>query len=221
MPFPQKFKLIFTDNPWQYKDKALAGNRGASCKYPVMTIEELKELPIKQITDDDCVLLSWGTWPLLQENLDVIKAWGFEYKTCCFVWIKRYATGKLFKGMGSVATRSNTEYCLLGTKGNPKRISSNVQQVFEQIEEGSWTAEAITADIQEHSVKPDVFRQRAVKLFGDITRIELFARKMVTGWYSIGNDIDGMDIRECLNQIIAGKYEQKQTITLLDNFSHV
>ena len=117
----KKYNIIYADPPWTYRDKALAGNRGACCKYDVMSIEDIKELPVKDIATEDCVLFMWVTMPKLNECFDVIKAWGFDYKTCAFTWVKlnRKSDG-LFWGMGRW-TRANAEVCLIATKGKPKR----------------------------------------------------------------------------------------------------
>lgn len=85
----EKYSIIYADPPWSYRDKAQAGKRGVEFKYPTMTIDDIKNLPVHRITDDDCVLFLWVTFPLLQEGLDTIKAWGFEYKTVAFNWIKK------------------------------------------------------------------------------------------------------------------------------------
>lgn len=81
-----KYNIIYADPPWKYQDKA--GKRGAENKYNCMDINDLKELPIKKISDKDCILFIWVTFPLLQDGLDLIKSWGFEYKTIGFNWIK-------------------------------------------------------------------------------------------------------------------------------------
>lgn len=73
-------------------------------------------------------------------------------------------------------TRSNSEICLLATKGNPKRISASVHSV-------------IVAPVEEHSKKPDKAGKKIVKLMGDIPRIELFARQQVDGWDCWGNEL--------------------------------
>ena len=101
-------------------------------------------------------------------------AWGFTYKTSAFVWLKTYKTGKDVFGMGNY-TRGNTEYCLLGVKGKPKRISKFVSQL-------------IKTTIKKHSQKPDIVRSKIIQLCGDLPRIELFARTKVHGWDVIGND---------------------------------
>lgn len=158
------------------KDKALAGNRGACCKYNLMTINEIINLPINKISDKDCILFMWVTMPKLNECFEVIKSWGFKYKTCAFTWIKQNKKSEsLFWGMGRW-TRANAEICLIATKGKPKRISAKVHSV-------------IISKIREHSRKPDETRDKIVQLCGDLPRIELFARQQVEGWDCWGNEV--------------------------------
>lgn len=171
-----KYNIIYADPPWAYKDKALSGNRGACCKYPVMQTENICEFPIKQITAEDAILFMWVTMPKLNECFDLIKAWGFEYKTCGFVWVKKNKkSNSLFMGMGRW-TRANAEICLIATKGNPKRKAANVHSV-------------VMTPIEEHSKKPAEIRERIVQLCGDLPRIELFARQHVDGWDCWGNEV--------------------------------
>ena len=178
IPFPnKKFKIIMSDPPWTYNDKALAGNRGACCKYDVMTIEDIKNLPVQDISDDDCILFMWVTFPLLQEGLDTIKAWGFTYKTIGFNWVKKNKkSDSWFWGMGNW-TRSNSEICLIGIRGKPKRMSARVHSV-------------VDSKIEGHSKKPQEVRDRIVELCGDIPRIELFARNKTEGWSVWGNEVE-------------------------------
>ena len=197
-----KYKIIYIDCPWTYNDKALAGNRGAECKYPTMNIEAIKSLPINQIADENCVLFCWATWPLIQEALDAIKSWGFKYKTVGFVWVKmNKITPTPFMGMGNWS-RSNSEVCLLATKGKPKRVSAGVSSIV--LADEDWESETIMAPIEGHSKKPDVFRDKIVALCGDVERTEIFAREAKSGWSAIGNGIDGRDIREVLEELING-----------------
>jgi N6-adenosine-specific RNA methylase IME4 len=115
--------------------------------------------------------------PCLPEGIDLIKKWGFEYKTVAFVWTKKNKKAdSLFWGMG-YWTRANSELCLLATKGNIKRIAKNVHQV-------------VQTPIREHSQKPDEVRDRIVQLMGDLPRIELFARQKTDGWDVWGNEIN-------------------------------
>jgi len=172
----KKYSIILSDPPWAYKDKALAGDRGASCKYKVMTLEDIKNLPIKYISDDNCILFLWVTMPQLNNVFDVIKAWGFEYKTCAFTWVKKNKKSPTwFFGMGNW-TRSNAELCLLCTKGKPKRISASVSSIIDN-------------SIEYHSKKPDIVRDKIVQLMGDLPRVELFARQETPGWDVWGDQV--------------------------------
>ncbi len=172
----KKYKIIYADPPWSYRDKATQGNRGAACKYDTMSQKELKQLPVASIADKDCVLFMWVTMPLLNECFELIKSWGFDYKTVAFTWVKKNKiSDSWFLGMGNW-TRANAELCLIATKGNPKRISASVHSV-------------IDTRIQKHSKKPDLVADKIVELCGDIPRIELFARDVKPGWDAWGNEI--------------------------------
>lgn len=179
----KKYNIIYADPAWSYRDKALARNMGACCKYSVMSIEDIANLPVKNIAADDCILFMWVTMPQLNECFEVIKQWGFKYKTCAFTWIKQNKkSDTLFWGMGNW-TRANAELCLIATKGKPKRKKANVHSV-------------IMSKIREHSRKPDEARQRIVDLCGDIPRIELFARQQVEGWDCWGNETENFNEKD-------------------------
>jgi len=175
--FPGKnYEIIYCDPGWSYNDKAAAGKRGASFKYKVMTIDDICDLPVNKIAAENCVLFMWVTMPMLPAGIDVIKAWGFTYKTVAFTWVKRNKISlNWFFGMGNW-TRANAEICLLAVKGKPKRISAGVSSI-------------IDSPIEGHSKKPDKVRDCIVKLMGDVKRIELFARKKTPGWSVWGDEI--------------------------------
>ncbi len=173
----KKYQIIYADPPWSYQDKALAGNRGAICKYPVMDGGGLKALRVNEIADDNCILFLWVTMPKLNEVFDLIKAWGFEYKTVGFTWVKRNKkSNSWFWGMGRW-TRANAELCLIATEGKPKRISAAIHSVIDTPLEG-------------HSKKPDETKNRIIGLVGDLPRIELFARQKTEGWDVWGNEVE-------------------------------
>lgn len=177
IPFPdKKYNIIYADPPWSYRDKALAGNRGAGCKYPVQSKDWLENLDVKSIAATDCILFLWVTMPKLGEVFDLFPKWGFEFKTVGFTWVKRNKVSPTwFWGMGRW-TRANAELCLLGTRGKPKRINAGVHSV-------------IDAPIGEHSAKPAVVRDKIIELVGDLPRIELFARQKTEGWDVWGNEV--------------------------------
>ncbi len=144
--------------------------------YVTMSMYELKQLPVDTIADDNCILFMWATFPNLQQGLDLIKAWGFEFKTVGFVWEKFDKTNNVAKKYGlGWYTRSNCEIVMIGRKGKFNRQSAAVQQI-------------VKSTISKHSQKPDEVRNRIIKLCGDLPRIELFARTKVHGWDVWGND---------------------------------
>ena len=162
IPFPdKKYQIIYADPPWRF-DMTKDTSGKDFLKYPTMGLDDIKNLPVDKITDKDCVLFIWCVFPMLQEGLDTIKAWGFSFKTIGFTWGKLYKNGSVFMGLGNW-TRSNAEICLLGVKGKPKRINSGVRSLLLSIP-------------REHSKKPTEIRGRIVQLLGDLPRIELFAR---------------------------------------------
>jgi len=177
IPFPdKKYNIIYADPCWSYRDKALAGNRGAGCKYQVQSKEWIDNLPVKTIAKDNCALFLWVTMPKLNECWELIDKWGFNYKTVAFTWVKKNKiSNSFFWGMGRW-TRANAELCLLATRGKPKRISAKVHSV-------------VNTRIEEHSKKPQEVRNRIVQLMGDLPRIELFARQKTEGWDVWGNEV--------------------------------
>jgi len=122
-----KYKIIYADPPWRYRSTGLEGC--AENYYQTMSVEEIQSLPVARIADDDCILFLWVTFPCLQEGLSVMKSWGFNYRTCGFVWVKKNKKkDSYYFGLG-FWTRTSTEICLIGTKGKPKRVSNKVPQV--------------------------------------------------------------------------------------------
>ena len=159
-----KYQIIYADPPWQYNDKGIWGS--AESQYPTMSQEELKALPIRDITDKNCYLFLWATSPLLPEALEIVRTWGFQYKTLAFVWLKMNSNnfGCVY-GLGHY-TKPSTEVCILGTKGKLDIYNDNIMQV-------------IMAPRLEHSHKPSEIRGRITSLLGDLPRIELFARQKI------------------------------------------
>lgn len=186
----KKYQIIYADPPWHYRNYAdNTASRWVGNQYPIMSVDDIRCLPVADIADENCVLFLWTTAPCLQESVQVMKAWDFAYKTKAFCWVKQNKSGMgIFTGMG-YWTRSNTEDCWLCTKGYPKRINASISQV-------------ILSPVQTHSQEPTIVRDKIVQLMGDLPRIELFARKKVNGWDCLGYDIDGKDIRESIKELI-------------------
>lgn len=176
-----KYSIIYADPPWFYnggRTKNHKFNCGARGHYPVMSFEDIYKLPVQNITNENAALFLWCTFPRLKEGIQTIKSWGFEYKTGGFTWVKTNKNNNNpFFGVGYY-TKSNAEICLLGIKGKMKPVSNKVSSV-------------IVSPIQKHSEKPNEARTRIVKLFGDLPRIELFAREETMGWDCWGHESNG------------------------------
>lgn len=144
-------------------------------------MQDICDMSVGELAKADCVLFMWACWPLLAEALLVMEAWGFVYRTCAFAWTKASANQlEMFKdtkvelGMGGW-TRSNSEPCLLGVRGNPKRLSMGVRQ-------------AIVEPRREHSRKPDCVYERIEELVAG-PYLECFARAQREGWTAFGNEV--------------------------------
>ena len=118
--------MIYADPPWRYTQKGFAAEK----HYPTMGIDELCTLPVADLAAPDSVLFLWATFPQLPEALRLIKAWGFQYKSVAFVWLKKNRKSESwFYGLG-FWTRGNAEVCLLATRGHPKRQAANVHPLL-------------------------------------------------------------------------------------------
>ena len=177
----KKYNIIYADPPWGYNDKMkMKGKhgmiRGAESFYNTMSLEDIANLPIKNITDENCILFMWITMPFLSNISYIMESWGFKYKTCGYCWIKKTKNNKIHLGMGHY-TRGNAELCLIGIKGKKMKFLTRSQ------------SQIIESPIREHSKKPDEIRNKIIDLCGDLPRIELFARQQVEGWDCWGNEV--------------------------------
>jgi|TARA_R100001460_G_scaffold25572_1_gene51487 N6-adenosine-specific RNA methylase IME4 len=173
----KKYQIIYADPPWTYNNFQGKGKShgDVSAHYKTLSLNQIKQLPINQISDDNCILFLWVTYPNLIEGIEVLKSWQFVYKTVAFTWVKTNKKGSFYSGLGFY-TNSNCEICLIGRKGKFKRHSKKVKQL-------------VIDNLREHSRKPDCVRDRIVELCGDLPRIELFARQKTPGWDVWGNEI--------------------------------
>ena len=195
MLFPdKKYQIIYADPPWQFTGLGSKGIRSGKMrednpnlhrtilleeKYPTMTVDELKLLPVKDLADENSVLFLWTTDGHLPFAIEIMRSWGFEYATVAFVWNKKEKSGKQVCYYG-YWTMKGTELCLLGRRGKVKPGKHNVRQLVE-------------ATRYNHSQKPDEVRDRIVQLMGDLPRIELFACKRAPGWDVWGNEVEGVE----------------------------
>jgi N6-adenosine-specific RNA methylase IME4 len=174
------YQLIYADPPWHFVVRSKKGEgRSAKKHYPVMSLGEIAALPISKIAAKNSILLMWAIDPMLDVAFDVIKAWDFKFKTVGFYWVKQnIKTSGFFTGLGYY-TRANPEQCLLATRGaGLKRKDRSVQRL-------------IVAPRGSHSEKPTEAYRRIERLFGNVHRVELFARRRRAGWDAFGNEVEG------------------------------
>lgn len=196
-----RYRAILADPPWQFDawdgPQLPTSKRSAvgATDYPMLSDSDLAQLPVGDLADSDCALFLWATMPKLDVAIEVGKAWGFAYKTCGFNWLKvndnaidvwfnrPMSTDVWRSGMG-YWTNSNSELVLLFTRGKPQRIARDVKQI-------------IVAPVTRHSAKPEEVQDRIERLVAG-PYLELFARRQRPGWTCMGNEIDGLDIRDAI-----------------------
>jgi N6-adenosine-specific RNA methylase IME4 len=168
------YRCLYVDPPWQFRTWSRRGEgKSASQHYECMSLQALMRLPVRDLVMPDAVLFLWVVQPMLPEALDVIRAWGFVFKTVAFCWVKTDMEGRPRMGLG-YHTRSGMEQCWLATRGGGyKRQAQGVKQVLHD-------------SLREHSRKPDAIAARIERLVGDVPRIELFARGSRRGWHVWG-----------------------------------
>lgn len=167
----KSYSIILADPPWPSVSTGPRGN--AADNYPLMTLDEICRVPIPAAKD--CALFLWVRSPALPEAFTVMTAWGFRYVTVAFVWQKVSTRGEPMWGIG-LYTRPSVELCLLGMRGKLEVKGHDVGQV-------------IRARRGQHSRKPDEQYDLIERLFGDLPRLEMFARRAIVGWESWGNQV--------------------------------
>ena len=199
IPLPdKKYSIIYADPPWSYQNR---GTRAAASKhYDTMTIEDIKRMGVGAaggvlLTRIACFCM-WATFPMAPRGSRRDRGVGLQLQDRRLQLGKQNRNGTgIFMGLGNW-TRSNSEICLLATKGKPKRISGSVRSI-------------VLSPLQQHSRKPAEIRDRIVELMGDLPRIELFAREAAPGWDVWGNEAPTPEVKDAPADSVelAGKEE--------------
>ena len=175
---PGGFGLIMADPPWSYDMRSEKGyEKSPQAHYDCMSIDSIKALPVAALAADHCVLWLWALNTMLPQALEVVAAWGFEYKTAGH-WVKRTKHGKLSFGTGYLL-RGAGEPFLIGTRGAPK-TEKCVRSVIE-------------GPLREHSRKPDEAFAAAERLMPRAQRVELFSRQPRDGWAAWGDEASNFE----------------------------
>jgi len=172
-------KTGFFDPPWHYETYSATGqDRSANTHYTTGLIDRIMQdlAPVRDIADDDYTALIWIVDWGIHLALELITALGLEYKTVALTWVKQNPSGEGWHMGQGHWTRANPEMCLLATKGKPKRLHADVQQL-------------LIAPLMEHSRKPDEAYERVERLV-EGPYLECYARRPRPGWVSWGNELE-------------------------------
>lgn len=171
------YGAILCDPPWAfeaYRNKRAIAQRSAQPHYAVQAKAELLALPVQNLAAPHSALFMWAVDSHLDQAIELMRAWGFTFKTIAFIWVKTAANGQPRMSMG-LWTRKQSEICIMGTRGAPRRLSGGVRQV-------------VMAPRREHSRKPDEVAQRIEQLVAG-PYCELFARADREGWHVWGDEV--------------------------------
>ena len=158
----------------------------ANSHYPTLSLQQLKQLKIQEITADDCILLMWTTGPQLENALELMQSWGFHYNTLFMTWVKTSNNGQVGRGARlGFYTRQTVEMVLMGTRGHVHKYKKPRGEMLYNI---------LLEDPEEHSRKPSRVKKVIDQMFLDVPRIELFARIVnkkedLLHWDHWGNEV--------------------------------
>jgi N6-adenosine-specific RNA methylase IME4 len=169
------YSVIYADPPWDYEGRIQhdGTNTGSAINhYPTLKIEKIKEMNVPALCEKNALLFLWTSSPHLDQSLELMKAWGFTYKTIAFVWDKQ----RIIPGY---YTLSQVEICLVGKRGKipTPRGTRNEKQFLTELR-------------GEHSAKPTEIRERIARMFPTQKKLEMFARQKTPGWDVFGNQVE-------------------------------
>ena len=197
----QQYQLILMDPPWNFKTYSAAGEgRNASQHYQTQGLAWIKSLPVKKLLNPKRgAVVCWTTDTHLEQTFECFKSWGITYKTVGLYWAKLNKSAKrnqidadksFFMGMGYYG-RANPELALLGASEEFEMdlaLLGTSNKAPERKDAG--VRKLIIDNIREHSRKPDSTHEKLERLFGDIPRLEMFAREERIGWDCFGNEVE-------------------------------
>ena len=173
-----KYSIIYADPCWDYNgatqhtDGDFKEGKSAIDHYKTLKLPELKKMNVANLCEKDCLLFMWSSSPHLDQAIDLMKAWGFQYKTIAFVWDKQKTNPGYY-------TLSSIEICIVGKRGKipSPRGQRNIRQFISELR-------------TQHSKKPDGVRERIGQMFPTQKKLEMFARQKCDGWDVFGNEVE-------------------------------
>jgi len=221
----QLFQVIASDPPWPFSDKLKMSDvkRGAESNYHTMSIQDIKDLRVKEIADPEgCVLALWVPSSLLQEGLDTMKSWGFKQKQT-YIWVKtkklplRALFKSILKNVKNATSlrallqsikfdindilafgmgrlfRQTHEICLVGVNNN---------KIYKKLKNKSQRSVSLDINLK-HSAKPDLLQNALEIMFPNTSKLEMFARRNKIGWVCVGDEVcNGEDIRKSIENLL-------------------
>lgn len=178
--YGKKFATVLADPPWQFQNRTgkMAPEHKRLNRYPTMSLKEIMELPVRNVLNETAHLYLWVPNALLPDGLEVLKAWGFEYKSN-LIWYKvRKDGGPDRRGVGFYF-RNVTEMILFGVRGKNART----------LDAGRRQENMIISQKREHSRKPDE-QYALIESCSPGPYLELFARGSRLNWTCWGNQAD-------------------------------
>lgn len=170
---------ILCDPPWRFLNYSAKGEaKNPVAQYDCMTLDQLKALPVNHLAAPDCAMFMWAVAPMIPEALELLDAWGFQFKSMA-AWAKQSSTGQKWAFGTGYVFRSAAEFIIVGTRGQPRVRSRRVRNL-------------IVAPVREHSRKPDNLHAMAEELY-DGPGCELFAREKREGWDCWGDQSSKFD----------------------------
>lgn len=177
------YRLLYADPPrrFEVRDRKTGLRKSPDRHYRTLTTEQLCALPVERLATKDALLVIWVYDPLLPSVFDIARAWGFPtFVTVLFRWLKTTNSGKLHFGTGYHTRGGGCEEAWLFRRGRGCPVKAHdVRKEF-------------FSPVREHSRKPDEVCGMIERLYGDLPRVELFARTRVKGWATAYSDQRGM-----------------------------
>ena len=178
---PLAYDLIMADPPWSFANWSEQGEeKNASAHYRCMSIEAINAMPVADLAKPDCLLWLWATAPMLDQQIDTLRRWGFEFATSG-VWCKTTVTGKQAFGTGYILRNAHDPF-LIGKRGSP-RTARDVRSAF-------------LAPTRGHTRKPELAFQMAERMMPAARRCELFAWTRRPGWDAWGDEVGRYEMEE-------------------------
>jgi len=179
MPEDQRFGTILADPPWQFTNRTgkMAPEHKRLSRYSTMSLEDIVKLPVNSLAAPTAHLYLWIPNALLAEGLEVMRNWGFTYKTN-IVWYKiRKDGGPDRRGVGFYF-RNVTELVLFGVRGKNART----------LQPGRSMPNIVSSRKREHSRKPEELYD-VIESCSRGPYLELFARHARSNWIQWGDEI--------------------------------